>query len=115
MSSGCKIAPSPPTTHTPDSHITSPACALPSSYSFFPQSISKKYLKNPLSIDASNDGGSRTATTVSHRALLVPPDTSLRSSLLEDVVTVELSRPLSKAIVFTQVPCPPTGPTEHAP
>jgi len=38
---------------------------------------------------------------VSHRALLVPPDSNLRATLLEDVVTVELSRPQSKAIVFT--------------
>ena len=38
---------------------------------------------------------------MSHRALLVPPDSNLRATLLEDVVTVELSRPNSKAIVFT--------------
>lgn len=66
-------------------------------------SISRQYLKNPVKLDSSSDGEARTATTVSHRALLVPTDLNLRSTLLEDVVTIELARPNSKAIVFTQV------------
>ena len=48
------------------------------------------------------DNQQRTATTVSHRAMLVPPDHTIRSNLLEDVITVELSKPEAKAIVFTQ-------------
>jgi superfamily II DNA/RNA helicase len=39
---------------------------------------------------------------VSHRALLVPPDNAMKAAMLEDLVTVELSRVGSKAIVFTQ-------------
>jgi ATP-dependent RNA helicase DDX21 len=66
------------------------------------EQIARKYLKKPLRLDASDDGGARTATTVSHRALLVPGNMQARVSLLEDVVTLELQRPQSKAIVFTQ-------------
>lgn len=66
------------------------------------EQIARKYLKKPLRLDASSDGEARTATTVSHRALLVPENTQARVGLLEDVVTCELQRPTSKAIVFTQ-------------
>ena len=48
---------------------------------------------------------------MSHRALAVPPDVSIKAKLLEDIVTVELNRPGSKAIVFTQVLWEPTGST----
>ena len=65
-------------------------------------SMAKKWLKDPLRLDAVGNNQQRTATTVAHKALLVPSDYGLRANLLEDVITVELKNPDAKAIVFTQ-------------
>jgi ATP-dependent RNA helicase DDX21 len=66
------------------------------------EQIARKYLKKPLRLDASSDGEARTATTVSHRAMKVPNNPTAKVSMLEDLVTCELQRSGSKAIIFTQ-------------
>eukprot|EP00617_Octactis_speculum_P026299 CAMPEP_0185754902 /NCGR_PEP_ID=MMETSP1174-20130828/13474_1 /TAXON_ID=35687 /ORGANISM="Dictyocha speculum, Strain CCMP1381" /LENGTH=723 /DNA_ID=CAMNT_0028433291 /DNA_START=95 /DNA_END=2262 /DNA_ORIENTATION=- len=65
------------------------------------QRISAQYMTDPLRLDAVGANEQRTATTVAHKAMLVPDNDEVRMSLLEDVITVEAGVE-SKTIVFTQ-------------
>eukprot|EP00591_Stephanopyxis_turris_P002206 CAMPEP_0195529490 /NCGR_PEP_ID=MMETSP0794_2-20130614/32047_1 /TAXON_ID=515487 /ORGANISM="Stephanopyxis turris, Strain CCMP 815" /LENGTH=902 /DNA_ID=CAMNT_0040660801 /DNA_START=209 /DNA_END=2918 /DNA_ORIENTATION=+ len=55
--------------------------------------IGRKYQQDVLHIDATSDvGGARTATTVRHLAVQVPPGADAKRSLLEDIIAVEISK-----------------------
>ena len=64
--------------------------------------ISAKFMSDPLMIDAVGRNQQRTATTVQHKAMMVPDNDQVRMGLLEDVITVEAGVD-AKCIVFTQV------------
>ena len=63
--------------------------------------ISSKFMTDPLMIDAVGRNEQRTATTVQHKAMMVPENDQVRMGLLEDVITVEAGVD-AKCIVFTQ-------------
>ena len=50
--------------------------------------ISAKFMSDPLMIDAVGRNQQRTATTVQHKAMMVPDNDQVRMGLLEDVITV---------------------------
>ena len=55
--------------------------------------IGDRYQKNVKSIDATTEvGGARTATTVRHMAVQLPPGMDSKMSILEDIIAVEISR-----------------------
>ena len=55
--------------------------------------IGDRYQKNVKSIDATTEvGGARTATTVRHLAVQLPPGMDSKMSILEDIIAVEISR-----------------------
>lgn len=55
--------------------------------------IGRKYQEDVISIDATNDtGGSRVATTVRHTAIQVPFGVESKTSILEDVIAIEISK-----------------------
>ena len=55
--------------------------------------IGDRYQKNVKSIDATTEvGGARTATTVRHMAIQLPPGMDSKMSILEDIIAVEISR-----------------------
>ena len=59
--------------------------------------IGRNYQSNPISIDASADNSARTATTVRHIAIQVPPGPDSKKSILEDIIAVEISKDIDKA------------------
>ncbi|KAJ1452113.1 P-loop containing nucleoside triphosphate hydrolase protein [Pelagophyceae sp. CCMP2097] len=54
--------------------------------------LTQKYLDNPVYVDVVGTGVQQAATTVTHKAVLVPRSNEARASLLEDIITVEVSR-----------------------
>ena len=55
--------------------------------------IGQQYQENVVSIDATADqGGARTATTVRHTAVQLPPGERSKTSILEDIIAVEISK-----------------------
>jgi ATP-dependent RNA helicase DDX21 len=59
--------------------------------------IGRKYQENVLSIDATAGlSGARTATTVRHLAIQLPPGKESKMSLLEDIIAVEISKDTDK-------------------
>jgi len=55
--------------------------------------IGRKYQENVLSIDATAGlSGARTATTVRHVAIQLPPGKESKMSLLEDIIAIEISK-----------------------
>jgi len=55
--------------------------------------IGRQYQKDVLSIDSTSSlSGARTATTVKHFALQVPPGMDARKSILEDIIAVNICR-----------------------
>jgi len=58
------------------------------------KSIGRNYQTNVLSIDATTDNQARTATTVRHMAIQVPPGSHSKKRILEDIIAVEISKDL---------------------
>jgi ATP-dependent RNA helicase DDX21 len=57
------------------------------------KNIGRKYQDNVLSIDATaGQDGARTATTVRHLAIQLPPGRDGKMSILEDIIAVEISK-----------------------
>jgi ATP-dependent RNA helicase DDX21 len=57
------------------------------------KNIGRQYQENVLQIDATGDaGGARVASTVRHIAIQVPPGRDSKTSILEDVIAVEISK-----------------------
>jgi ATP-dependent RNA helicase DDX21 len=57
------------------------------------KNIGRQYQENVLQIDATKDaGGARVASTVRHIAIQVPPGKDSKTSILEDVIAVEISK-----------------------
>ena len=55
--------------------------------------IGRKYQENVLSIDATaGQTGARTATTVRHLAIQLPPGKDSKMAILEDIIAVEISK-----------------------
>lgn len=54
--------------------------------------IGRNYQTDPLSIDATTDNQARTATTVRHMAIQVPPGPNSKKAILEDIIAVEISK-----------------------
>merc|ERR1712151_137840 len=55
--------------------------------------IARKYQdNNVLSIDATSNKEARTATTIRHIAIQVPPDFESKKAILEDIIAVEISK-----------------------
>ncbi|KAM3568409.1 hypothetical protein VYU27_009464 [Nannochloropsis oceanica] len=63
------------------------------------QDIARKYLKNPINVDAVG-GGNRAATTIRHVAVKVPDSYSARKNVLEDVIAAHSCG--GRVMVFTQ-------------
>jgi len=58
--------------------------------------IARKYQgSNVLSIDATSNKGARTATTIRHIAIQVPPDFESKKAILEDIIAVEISKDMA--------------------
>ena len=56
-------------------------------------SIANDYQENALRIDATTaDRGARTAKTVRHLAIQIPPSRNERAAMLEDIIAVEISK-----------------------
>ena len=56
--------------------------------------IGKSYQEDVTSIDVSGDNTARTATTVRHMAIQVPPGGDSKKSILEDIIAIEISKDL---------------------
>lgn len=54
--------------------------------------IGAKYQDNVYSIDATGNEGARVATTVTHKAIQLPPGVEAKKQALEDIIAVEISR-----------------------
>ncbi|GFH51977.1 hypothetical protein CTEN210_08453 [Chaetoceros tenuissimus] len=54
--------------------------------------IGRNYQTDVLSIDATTDNQARTATTVRHMAIQVPPGPHSKKAILEDIIAVEISK-----------------------
>lgn len=55
--------------------------------------IGRQYQDNVLAIDSTTDeGGARVAKTVRHTAIQLPPGEASKTSVLEDIIAVEISR-----------------------
>jgi ATP-dependent RNA helicase DDX21 len=54
--------------------------------------IGRKYQSDVVSIDATTDTGARTATTVRHMAIQVPPGRESKMAILEDIIAIEISK-----------------------
>lgn len=67
--------------------------------------IGRQYQEDALSIDStSKQQGARTATTVRHTAVQVPPGSDAKKAVLEDIIAVEISKDADlKAAVATEV------------
>lgn len=74
--------------------------------------IAGEYQTNALKIDATTkeDGGrgARTATTVRHLAIQIPPSRDERASMLEDIIAVEISKDADLAKIASAA-----GPTDN--
>jgi ATP-dependent RNA helicase DDX21 len=56
------------------------------------KNIGRQYQENVLSIDATGEEGARTATTVRHVAVQIPPGRGSKNAILEDIIAVEISK-----------------------
>jgi ATP-dependent RNA helicase DDX21 len=54
--------------------------------------IAARYQDNVYSIDATGNDGARVATTVTHKAIQLPPGVEAKKQALEDIIAVEISR-----------------------
>jgi ATP-dependent RNA helicase DDX21 len=54
--------------------------------------IGRNYQSNVVSIDATTDNQARTAETVRHMAIQVPPGSDSKKAILEDIIAVEISK-----------------------
>jgi len=54
--------------------------------------IASKYQNDVYSIDATGNEGARVATTVTHKAIQLPPGAEAKKQALEDIIAVEISR-----------------------
>lgn len=54
--------------------------------------IGANYQDNVYSIDATGDEGARVATTVTHKAIQLPPGIDSKRQALEDIIAVEISK-----------------------
>ena len=54
--------------------------------------IGQNYQRDVVQIDATTDQSARTATTVRHMAIQVPPGSDSKKSILEDIIAVEISK-----------------------
>jgi len=54
--------------------------------------IGQKYQENVVSIDASSDNEARTAKTIRHVAIQLPPGNDAKREILEDIISVEISK-----------------------
>jgi ATP-dependent RNA helicase DDX21 len=54
--------------------------------------IGRNYQSNVVSIDATSDNQARTAKTVRHMAIQVPPGSDSKKAILEDIIAVEISK-----------------------
>ena len=54
--------------------------------------IGRNYQSNVIQVDATTDQSARTATTVRHMAIQVPPGRDSKQSILEDIIAVEISK-----------------------
>jgi len=54
--------------------------------------LTSKYLEDPELVDVVGDARQQAATTVTHKAVLVPRGPDARASLLEDIIAVEISK-----------------------
>jgi len=61
--------------------------------------IGRNYQKDVVSIDATSDNAARTATTVRHIAIQVPPGSDSKKAILEDIIAVEISKDLDEALL----------------
>ena len=62
--------------------------------------IGRSYQTNAVSIDATTDTGARTATTVRHMAIQVPPGRDSKKAILEDIIAIEISKDKEDAKVL---------------
>jgi len=62
--------------------------------------IGRNYQTNPMSVDATTDKSARTATTVRHMAIQVPPGPDSKKAILEDIIAVEISKDLDEAAII---------------
>jgi Superfamily II DNA and RNA helicases len=61
--------------------------------------IGRNYQTNVLSIDATTDNQARTATTVRHMAIQVPPGPDAKKAILEDIIAVEISKDMDEIAI----------------
>lgn len=54
--------------------------------------IGSQYQDNVYSIDATGNEGARVATTVTHKAIQLPPGADAKKQALEDIIAVEISK-----------------------
>lgn len=65
--------------------------------------IGRQYQEDVLSIDStSKQQGARTATTVRHTAVQVPPGPDAKKAILEDIIAVEISKDADIKAAFTE-------------
>jgi len=65
--------------------------------------IGRSYQSNVISIDATSSNEVRTATTVRHTAVQVPPGMGSKKAILEDIIAVEISKDMSVASAADEV------------
>lgn len=66
------------------------------------KNIGRNYQTDVMSIDATTDNAQRTATTVRHIAIQVPPGPDSKRSILEDIIAVEISKDVDKAALLAK-------------
>ncbi|CAB9524755.1 dependent RNA helicase [Seminavis robusta] len=59
--------------------------------------IGARYQDNVYSIDATGNEGARVATTVTHKAIQLPPGVDAKKQALEDIIAVEISRNMDES------------------
>jgi len=61
--------------------------------------IGQKYQEDVVTIDASSDNEARTAKTVRHVAIQLPPGNDAKREILEDIISVEISKDVVAATI----------------
>lgn len=64
--------------------------------------IGRNYQSNVVSIDATTDNSARTAETVRHMAIQVPPGSDSKKAILEDIIAVEISKDFDSAAIAVE-------------
>jgi len=75
-----------------DDHVRPQTLLFSATSPSWVRKLTQKYLENPVFVDVVGDSRQQAATTVSHKAVLVPRSNDARASLLEDIISVELSQ-----------------------